>query len=445
MTTPLRAAPNTRQTQLTIALINNLYPPYIVGGNEILARDVVDGLRARGHIVHVITGRGRDLPQDGFTHAALDIDLDRKADYFLGGLPLTAGRVLRWHLLNMTTRRNVEAALAQIQPNLIIAWNLYMASAAPLLAARNYGAAPVIAHPADKWLLYSLNDIGALVPATTWLQKRFISTLHRIVQPVLRRMARPDYILAVSEFIRALHTDAGYAPAQSLATWLGIHGERFAFTPHDFPQERPWRLLFAGQLWEGKGPQVAVEAVALLRARTDIPPVALDVYGGGAEGFVAHMRDLIAARGLDACVRIHGFAPQPELAAAFRDHDLYLFCSTWDEPFSGGLLEAMGSGLPTIATTAGGTPEGVRHEENGLLVPPGDAQALAEAIVRLMRDAALYERLGAQAGAEVAACWSFDAYLDRLERAYRAIVAGHRPGAPVDIAALAPPGAAGSA
>ncbi len=422
---------------LTIALINNLYPPYIVGGNEILARDVVEGLRARGHTVHVLTGLGRDLPNDGYTHQVLDINLDRKADYFLGGLPLTAARVWRWHLLNTTTRRNVEAKLMQLAPNLIIAWNLYMTSAAPLLAAHHFGGAPLIAHPADKWLLYSLNDIGALVPATTWLQKRFVGALRTLVQPTLRRMARPDYLLTVSEFIRTLHTEAGYAPAQSLATYLGIHGERFAATPHPFPQDRPWRLLFAGQLWEGKGPQVAVEAVALLRARTDIPTVELDIYGGGATGFVEHLRALIAERGLNDCARVHGFAPQPELAAAFAGHDLYLFCSTWDEPFSGGLLEAMGSGLPTIATTAGGTPEGVRHEENGLLVPPGDAQALADAIVRLIHDPVLYAKIGAHAAAEVAARWSFTAYLDRLERAYCAIVAGHQPGAPVDIAALA--------
>ncbi|MGL4651325.1 MAG: hypothetical protein ACRC1H_18105, partial [Caldilineaceae bacterium] len=58
---------------LRIALINNLYPPYIVGGNEMLAHNVVQALRARGHTMHVLTGRGRNLPDDGFTHQALDI------------------------------------------------------------------------------------------------------------------------------------------------------------------------------------------------------------------------------------------------------------------------------------------------------------------------------------------------------------------------------------
>jgi hypothetical protein len=43
---------------LTLAVIVNLYPPYVVGGNEVLARDVVEALRARGHVVHVLTGHG---------------------------------------------------------------------------------------------------------------------------------------------------------------------------------------------------------------------------------------------------------------------------------------------------------------------------------------------------------------------------------------------------
>jgi len=145
------------------------------------------------------------------------------------------------------------------------------------------------------------------------------------------------------------------------------------------------------------------------------------------------LQKLINDYGLQERVFLRGFAAQPELAQAFHTHDLFLFCSLWDEPFSGGLLEALGSGLPTVATTAGGTPEAMRHEINGLVVPPNDPAALADAIARYMREPALYERVGAQAAQEVRTTWNFDAYLDRLERVYRAIVANHRPGAPIAI------------
>jgi|GEM_PF-1044392 len=425
------------QNHLTIAFIVNLYPPYIVGGNEILARDVIEALRQRGHTVHILTGQGTQLPQDGFTHSALDLDLDHKADIFLGGLPLTFGRVWRWHLYNRQSYQGVHSALAQLQPDLVIAWNLYMASAAPLIAARRFSI-PLIAHPADKWLLYSLHDIGQLIPANNRKQWAAIQLLKRVVQPVLRHWARPDYILAVSEFIRALHLQAGYAAPQSCATYLGVHTHRFAYQAHAFPGKRRWRLAFAGQLWAGKGPQVAIEAIHLLRQRSDLPEVELDIYGGGAEHFIEHLQKLIHERQLTDWVHVRGFTNQSVLSQAFHDHDLFLFCSLWDEPFSGGLLEALGSGLPTIATTAGGTPEAVRHEENGLVVPPDNPQALADAIARYMREPALYERVGAQAAAEVQSRWSFDAYIDRLERVYGAIVQGHQPNAPIAIDHLLP-------
>lgn len=429
---------------LTLAYIVNLYPPYVVGGNELLAQQVITALRERGHTIHVLTGRGRDLPDDGYTHQALDLDLDQKEAIFLGGLPLTLRRLVNWHLYNGRSAEGVRAALEAIRPDVTIAWNLYMASAAPLAAARR-AARPVIAHPADKWLLYMADDIRKLVPATSWANRLALDAIHALVQPALKRMSRPDYILAVSEFIRDLHTTAGYAPAQSRAAWLGIDPAHFPFTPHEHPgRERSWRLMYAGQLWAGKGPQVAAQAVRRLRDTPGAPPFTLDIYGGGAANFVDYLRQTVDDLGVGDAVTLHGFVEQAQLAEEFRCHDAYLFCSIWDEPFSGGLLEAMATGIPTVATTAGGTPEAVRDGENGLLVPPGDPAALADALLRLVGSPALYAQLGAQAAQEVAARWSFAAYIDRLERLYTAI-AGHRPlDPPLDIAALdlaADPGA----
>jgi glycosyltransferase involved in cell wall biosynthesis len=419
--------------RLRLAVIVNLYPPYVVGGYEILARDVVEALRARGHSVHVITGRGRELPADGFTHGVLDLDLDRKEDVFLGGLPLTAARAVRWHLYHHPTFRAVRRTLSRLAPQLVVVWNLYGASMAPLAAARRFPW-PVVAQPADRWLLWGLSDISGIVPATRPLARLGVRAIRRFVQPVLSRFARPHYVLAVSDFIRRLHVDAGFPAAQSCTTHLGARVGEFPAPERKFPAGRPWRLVFAGQLWEGKGPQVAVDAVAALVARAP-GAVELDLFGGGAAGFVAHLERRIVERGLSGAVRVRGFVPRERLAREFREHDLFLFCSTWDEPFSLGLLEALCAGLPTIATTTGGTPEALQHERNGLLVPPGDAEALASAVVRLMNDPALYLRLGQEAAADVRRRWRFDQYVSRLERTYAAIVAGHGPGRPAVLSA----------
>jgi glycosyltransferase involved in cell wall biosynthesis len=419
--------------RLRLAVIVNLYPPYVVGGNEILARDVVEALKERGHSVHVITGRGRELPADGFTHGVLDLDLDRKEDAFQGGLPLTAARALRWHLYHHATYRAVRGTLARLEPQLVVAWNLYGVSMAPLAAARRFPW-PVVAQPADRWLLWGLSDISGIVPATRALPRLALRLVRGLVQPLLRRRARPDYVLAVSDFIRRLHVEAGFPAAQSCTTHLGVHVEAFSAPERRFPAGRPWRLAFAGQLWAGKGPQVAVDALAALREHAP-GGVELDVFGGGSPDFIAHLERRILERGLAGAARLRGFVSRETLAREFRGHDLFLFCSTWDEPFSLGLLEALCAGLPAIATTAGGTPEAVEHERNGLLVPPGDAAALASAVVRLMNDPALYLRLGQEAAADVRRRWRFDQYVSRLERTYAAIVAGHGPGRPAVLSA----------
>lgn len=415
---------------LTLAFMTNLYPPYVIGGNEIFTHNIVEALRARGHTVHVLTGQGPQFPQDGYTHQVLNLELEYKNEIFLGGLPLTTQRLLQWHIFSPSTYRRVLHCLRQLQPDLIIAANLYMASAAPLAAARRLSC-PLVAQPMDKWLVYLLKDLGMLVPAGALRHKVALALIKRTIQPLLHRLGAPDYILPVSEFIRQFHVRAGFSAAQSQAIYLGIPLERFRYQRHEYPKQRPWRLLFAGQLWEGKGPQVAIEAVSRLRNQPALPAVALDIYGSGTERFVTQLRTMIESYGLSRQVQLRGLAPREQLVQEFQNHDLFLFCSIWDEPFSIVLQEAMASGIPIIATTSGGTPEGVRQESTGLLVPPADPQALADAIGRYMSDATLYEQVGKAAAAAVQAQWSFDGFIDRLEVRYRTIIQGHRAGAPL--------------
>lgn len=418
--------------RLALAVIVNLYPPYVVGGNEVLARDVVEALRGRGHTVHVLTGHGRELPRDGHVHSVLELDLDRKEDFFLGAKPLTRAQAVRHHVYDHGSYRGVRRALASLGPDLAVAWNLYGASMAPLVAARRWGG-PLVAQPADKWLLHGLYGGAAPSPPASTGAGRIAGWW----RPILRALGRPDYVLAVSEFIRGLHVRAGYPPERAAATHLGVPVAMFPARTGPWPEPSgPWRLAFAGQLWEGKGPQVAVEALRLLKERADAPPISLDVFGAGTDGFLQHLQRLIAQAGIGDRVTLRGLVSRATLAQEFRDHHAYLFCSTWDEPFSAGLLEAMCAGLPCVATTSGGTPEAITDGETGLLVPPDRPHALAEAILRLTRDPGLCRGLGSRAAADVRSRWSFERYVDRLETAYRRIVEAHRLGRPARLTEL---------
>jgi glycosyltransferase involved in cell wall biosynthesis len=86
--------------------------------------------------------------------------------------------------------------------------------------------------------------------------------------------------------------------------------------------------------------------------------------------------------------------------ALFRAVDVALVTSSWENlPHT--LLEALAAGTPVIATSVGGIPEVVVHEDNGLLVAPGDVDAIASAIQRLAGDADLRARLAARAAPSV--------------------------------------------
>jgi glycosyltransferase involved in cell wall biosynthesis len=152
-------------------------------------------------------------------------------------------------------------------------------------------------------------------------------------------------------------------------------------------------LAFAGRLGVQKSLGTALEAVATT------PGVTLVIAGDGPEraALEARAREL----GLDGRVRFLGGIPRERVLRLFRAADASVLPSAW-ENFPHTVVEALAVGCPVIATTVGGVPEVVRDGENGLLVPPRDASALAAAIGRFFGDAALRERLAEAAPASVA-------------------------------------------
>jgi glycosyltransferase involved in cell wall biosynthesis len=199
---------------------------------------------------------------------------------------------------------------------------------------------------------------------------------------------------------------------------LGIDIDQFKPNTCRAELGNPVRLMFAGHLWEGKGPQVAIRALADLKKQAPSTAFMLDIYGKGKPEFQNYLEQLAVELDVGDAVRFCGFASQDELGQAFHLHDIFLFTSIWGEPFSITLLQAMSSGIPVIATSAGGNPEAIEPERTGLLVPPNDPPALSQATLRLVQDAKLRNKLGREAGAAVRATWSFSRYVDTLETLY---------------------------
>lgn len=150
------------------------------------------------------------------------------------------------------------------------------------------------------------------------------------------------------------------------------------------PRDWAWRLGCIGRVEARKGVDVAVRALASLPAAT------LVVDGPEEAGHGDDLRRLAADLGVT--VSFTRTAPE-RVAEAYAAVDCVLFGVTWPEPWGLVPLEAMSVGRPVIATGTGGSAEYLRDGDNCLLVPVGDADALAAAVRRLASDDALRARL----------------------------------------------------
>ena len=153
------------------------------------------------------------------------------------------------------------------------------------------------------------------------------------------------------------------------------------------PADRP-TVLFFGRLSPYKGLDVLLQAAPHVAAR--VPGVRFVVAGQPVPGYRV---PALPALPNGACIDLlDQYIPSAQVAALFASASV-VACPYVDATQSGVVLTAYAFERPVVATTVGGLPEYVRHDETGLLVPPGDPQALAEALVRVLQDEGLQARL----------------------------------------------------
>lgn len=153
---------------------------------------------------------------------------------------------------------------------------------------------------------------------------------------------------------------------------------------------RPLRVLFVGLVFDKKGVFVLLEALRRLAERGD-GAVECDFYGKIYSFAEARFRDEVDRA--PRCAYRGVLAPEGVIDT-MRGYDAFVFPTFWEgEGHPGVVVESMMAGLPVVSTRFRSIPELVEHEENGLLVPPKDPSALADAIGRLANDESLRQRL----------------------------------------------------
>ena len=261
--------------------------------------------------------------------------------------------------------------------------------------------ADLVGRPAAR-----LAGIPVVAVSRGWTGKTFkVRWYDRIDRLFLHRM---DCVVCVSEGQAAKVRAAGVPDAKIRVIRNAARPEAFR-DPDSAMRERilaglpqPGRrlILAAGRLSSDKGFHILIDAIPTVLARA--PEARWIICGEGAER--AALEQQVRTAGLTGVVVFVGF--RTDLDDWMPNADLFVLPS-FTEGLPNVLLEAHACGVPVVATAVGGTPELVRDGETGYLVPPGEAPALADRIIRLLVDDGVRRQMGANARARVREQFTF--------------------------------------
>jgi glycosyltransferase involved in cell wall biosynthesis len=217
--------------------------------------------------------------------------------------------------------------------------------------------------------------------------------LNRLVRGLYKRAFRhPNHALVFeNETDRQDFLDKNLVHTSQVYLIEGAGVDTAFFTPHrrEDQAEPPLVVLPARMLWD-KGVEILVQAARLLRGKV---PVRVALVGEPDPGNPASIDEAaLQAWDDEGIVAWWGF--RQDMRQVYRESDIVTLPTMYGEGVPTVLMEAAACGLPLIATDIPGCRNVVFPEENGLLVPPGNPDALADAIARLAEDPALREKMG---------------------------------------------------
>ena len=254
---------------------------------------------------------------------------------------------------------------------------------------------------------------GKLEPSERW--QVALEPLLRLAEELTLR--RREHYITVSNWMKRTLVADGFPPDSVDVVYCGVDSDRFR------PEARvegslartPGApvVLFSGRPTLVKGGVVLARAIPLILR--EFPQVEFAFTGGGGEEFLTFLPSSEAFR---SHLTFLGYIPFDELPAVYASADLGVF-PTFYENLPSRVLEVLSCGVPVVASEVGGIGEAVVSGTAGLLVPPGSPEALAEAILSILRDPSLRARMGAQARSSVIERFTWSRAASETRDAYR--------------------------
>ena len=348
---------------MKVLIATQLVIPH-VGGSGTHVQELIVALEASGHEVHLIHGGQTELPR---WYRALRLAT------FLGNWQ----KYTPWHLQCLLGRqgRFIRRELDAFRPDIIHCHDVYAASVAVEVAASAVPVVLTVHGPA----LYEAEMMGAEK------KPRF---RQMILDCERRAMAGAQHLIAVDTLeAKILREDYGVDPAKITVIFncVDVHKLRRICESEPFFQPGGPYFLVPRRLVAKTGVRYAIEAMA----RLNRPDVHLVIAGDGP--LRGELEQLGTSLGIASRVHFLGPVPRERLIPLFARAQAVVVPSV---PASGvieatslAVTEAMACGTVPLASGIGGLAELIENEKTGLLVPPGDPEALAEAMRRILDDA----------------------------------------------------------
>ncbi|RLA18414.1 MAG: hypothetical protein DRQ62_13610, partial [Gammaproteobacteria bacterium] len=379
-------------THRVIVLISMDFPPEHVGGIAVFSKDLAESLAKQGNIVHVITKdpvlNRVDFENGVWVHRLLVDKVAKTAAAKSNNIPQ---HIWDWsatalkEVKRIATHRTIDVVEAPI-------WDC---EGIAFLLDKQWPLVTSLHTTLHFWL--------DAYPQRTGDTKH----MQKFVQPMLllekQLMTQADAVRANSVAIKqdiAVAYEFEFNPQTTLVIPHGLANPSIALTEKKSQQQKPLTILFVGRLEYRKGIDVLLAVIPLILQNQQPPKVIFRIIGDDSlkktdETITYKNRYLKteAAKENAAYVHFEGRVDEAILQQAYADCDIFVAPSRY-ESFGLVLLEAMRYTKPLIACSAGGMPEIITPEQDGLLIKAGDQEQLLQALNRLIESAELRNTLG---------------------------------------------------
>jgi glycogen synthase len=408
---------------MRILIVNNVYPPYFIGGYELGCRDVARELERRGHRVTVLTSC------HGVGKATVEGNVFRWLHWVPAGLHERLSRSsYQRHLFGLELKNQLafDRVWHSQRPDVVYLWNLARIPISLALRAESRGA--VCYYVSDEWLSQWTEEgwyedgwyrarraHSKLRARLAWGLMRSAFALARLTWTTNDLQLRN--VQFCSAFLKQATLRAGRPVAHGHVVHWGVDVDAFSAACDWSPCDgRYKRLLYVGQVLPRKGVHTAIEAMYRLCER-GVRDVTLTIVGDCHQqpDYEMRLRQQVAAFHLEGAVRFLGRQPRERLPEIYREHGVLIFPSCWDEPFAITPLEAMASGLAVVGTTAGGSREIFEEGANALIFREEDSQGCAEQVHRLTSNGAFARDLAERGRHTVLTHFTLRGMVDRID------------------------------